>query len=382
MLKPANGQKGKGPAKERDFKSLFYRKLTETHLFYEIGRIIASEVEPYELVQKIVTTIKKAIPFEDAIVYIAKKDMTGLVPFYAHGPFFKGRTLEQIYLDNGAPGMIASSGEPLFIEDASLFESFLHYPGEEKKPGSFIGVALKNDSRIVGVIGFSHGSPGAFRVEEFDLLRTLSHLVSAGLEKADLFKKTLELARVDELTGLYNYRVLMEKLDEEVRRKVRTGRPFSFIMIDIDDFKRINDRYGHLEGSRLLAQIGPLLKFITRTGSTDVCFRYGGEEFSVLLAETGLEEAISVAERVRKAVEEYPFTLKAAHPNEPVTISLGVSTMGLNGTKTSLALINEADIALYRSKAAGKNQVTAYDYSKGPYAGPGPGGEGTRGPTS
>ncbi len=107
-------------------------------------------------------------------------------------------------------------------------------------------------------MGFSHRKPSAFRVEEFDLLRTLSHLISAGLEKAALFKKTLELARVDELTGLLNYRVLIEKLEEEVRRKVRTGREFCFIMIDIDDFKRINDRYGHLEGSRLIAQMGPL----------------------------------------------------------------------------------------------------------------------------
>jgi diguanylate cyclase (GGDEF)-like protein len=132
-------------------------------------------------------------------------------------------------------------------------------------------------------------------------------------------------------------------------------------MIDIDDFKRINDRYGHLEGSRLIAQMGPLLKAACRTGSTDTCFRYGGEEFSILLAETDVAEALAVAERVRKSVEEYPYTVKVAHPFEKVTVSLGVSTMHQGEMKTIPELIHEADVALYRSKAVGKNKVTCYD---------------------
>jgi diguanylate cyclase (GGDEF)-like protein len=267
---------------------------------------------------------------------------------------------EAIYFDNGAPGTIAAGGEPFFLDDSALFESFFHHPDEPKEHGSYIGIPLKNENRIIGVMGFSHSKTAAFRVEDFDLLRTLSHLISAGLEKAELFKKTLELSRIDELTGLLNYRVLIEKLEEEIRRKLRTGREFSFIMIDIDDFKRINDRYGHLEGSRLIAQMGPLLKAACRTGSTDTCFRYGGEEFSILLAETDLEEALAVAERVRKSVEEYPFTVKVAHPYEKVTVSLGVSTMEEGSMKPTPELIHEADIALYRSKTLGKNLVTSY----------------------
>ena len=236
-------------------------------------------------------------------------------------------------------------------------------PGRKKGIGSYIGIPLKNENRIIGVMGFSHSKLSAFKVEEFDLLRTLSHLISAGLEKAALFKKTLELARVDELTGLLNYRVLIEKLEEEVRRKVRTGREFCFIMIDIDDFKRINDRYGHLEGSRLISQMGPLLNAACRTGSTDTCFRYGGEEFSILLAETTIEEALPVAERVRKTIDEYPFSVKISHPFEKVTVSLGISNMGHDVVKSYSELIQEADIALYRSKAMGKNQVTCFSSS-------------------
>ncbi|HAK61583.1 MAG TPA: hypothetical protein DCO77_14605 [Nitrospiraceae bacterium] len=343
-----------------DLKAHLYRKLSETHLFYEVGKIIASALEPSELIEKIADAIMKVMPFDDASVYIVKKDLTGLEPFYLYGPLLQGAVGEQVYFENGAPGMIAATGEPLFVEEAAEFDSFLHHPDEQAKPGSYIGAAMQNDNRVLGVIGFSRKSPGVFQVEEFDLLRTLSHVISAGFEKAELFKKTLELSRVDELTGLYNYRVLKEKLDEEVRRKIRTARDFSFIMIDIDDFKRVNDRYGHLEGSRLLAQMGALLKFLCRTSSTDVCFRYGGEEFSILLAETDVEEAMSVAERVRKAFEEYPFSLKVAHPSERVTISLGVATMTAGSSMTITRLIKEADAALYRSKAIGKNAVTCY----------------------
>lgn len=347
-------------AARRDYKALFQRKLTENHLFYEVGRIIASETEPYDLIKKIVSVINKEIPFEDATVYIVKKDMTGLEPFYYIGPLFRNASFDLLYYDNGAPGTIASTGEPVFLQDAALYEGFLHYPDERKKPGSYLGIALKNESRVIGVMGFSHSRPGAFQVEDLDTIRTISPLISAGFEKAELFKKTLELSRVDELTGLLNYRVLMEKLAEEVRRKIRTGRDFSFIMIDIDDFKRVNDRYGHLEGSRLIAQMGPLLKSACRTDSTDICFRYGGEEFSILLTETTMPEAVAVAERIRHAVEEYPFTVKINHPQEKITVSLGVSSMAGDKQKSITELINEADIALYQSKAAGKNRVVCY----------------------
>jgi diguanylate cyclase (GGDEF)-like protein len=347
-------------ASRRDYKALFHRKMSENHLFYEVGRIIASETEPFDLIKKIISVINKEVPFEDATVYTVKKDMTGLEPFYYSGPSFRTATLDTVYYDSGAPGNIASTGEPVFLQDAALYEGFLQFPEERRKPGSYLGIALKNESRVIGVMGFSHSDPRAFRVEDLDTIRTLSPLISAGFEKAELFRKTLELSRIDELTGLLNYRVLMEKLAEEVRRKIRTGRAFSFIMIDIDDFKRVNDRYGHLEGSRLIAQMGPLLRTACRTDSTDICFRYGGEEFSILLTETTIEEAEAVAERIRTAVDEYPFTVKVNHPTEVISVSLGVSCMTGEKQKSITELINEADIALYQAKAAGKNRVTCY----------------------
>jgi len=344
----------------KDQKPLFISKLTEAHLLNEVGRIIASELEPAELIRKIVAALSRSIRFDDASVYIVKKDLTGLVPVFFLSPVLRSAVAQPVYFDNGAPGQIAASGEPLFLVDSSRHESFLHHPDEQRRPGSYLGLPLKNDTRVVGVMGFSHGRPGAFTVEQFDLLRSLSYTISAGLEKAELFMRTVETARTDELTGLLNYRVLLERLDQEIGRQARTGRDFSFIMIDIDNFKRVNDRFGHLEGSRALAQLGGLLRDTFRTGSTDACFRYGGEEFSILLAETGFDRALEVAERVRMSIDEYPFTLKAVHPDEVLTVSLGVSTKQKGDGKTIPKLIEEADVALYRSKSLGKNRVTGY----------------------
>jgi diguanylate cyclase (GGDEF)-like protein len=348
-------------APARDLKLFFRSKLTETHLFCEVGRIIASRLEPPELIGKIIASILKTVGFDEASVYVVKEDLTGLVPIYFSSSLLQGKMSQPIYFDNGAPGQLAANGEPLLLDDATLYESFIHHPDEPQKQGSYIGIPLQNDNRVVGVMGFSRSKPGSFRVEDLDLLRMLSYTIAAGLEKAELLRKTTELARKDELTGMYNYRVLLEKLDEETARQVRTGREFSFIMIDIDNFKRVNDRYGHLEGSRVLAQLGALLRDAFRTVSTDTCFRYGGEEFSILLSETGFDAAVSVAERIRRKIEEFPFSLKAAHPSEVLTVSLGVSTMHKGDKKSVTELIHEADVALYRSKSTGKNSVTGYD---------------------
>ena len=185
MPKPKNrkDKKSERIAPVRDYKTLFYRKLTETHLFYEVGKIIASELEPSDLIQKIIASIGKAIAFDDASVYVVKKDLTGMEPIYFHDPLLQNRMQEVIYFDNGAPGQIAATGESLILDDTALFEGFLHHPDEASEHGSYIGIPLKNENRIIGVMGFSHNKISAFKVEDFDLLRTLSHLISAGLEK-------------------------------------------------------------------------------------------------------------------------------------------------------------------------------------------------------
>jgi diguanylate cyclase (GGDEF)-like protein len=160
------------------------------------------------------------------------------------------------------------------------------------------------------------------------------------------------LACRDPLTDVANRRFFMETHEERFAAARRNKRPLSCIMVDIDHFKRVNDNYGHQTGDRVILSVAGALKSAVR-GADAVC-RYGGEEFCIVLTGTELEGAVAVAERIRERVDSPGFA------EVPVAVSLGVSSIEF-GAKSLLALINQADEALYASKEGGRNRVTRWD---------------------
>ena len=164
------------------------------------------------------------------------------------------------------------------------------------------------------------------------------------------------LARHDPLTGLANRRDFMVRAEAQCAAARRYGRPLSVLMIDLDHFKAVNDRYGHAAGDDVLRFIAAVFSLEVR--STDVCARVGGEEFAVVLAETGLEGGLQMAERIRQAVAASPvISERVPHPLR-VTISVGVAASAKGATSLD-ALLRDADQALYRAKAEGRNCVRA-----------------------
>ncbi len=177
--------------------------------------------------------------------------------------------------------------------------------------------------------------------------------------RRELEAKNIELARLavmDGLTQLYNHRHLLERLEDEFLRASRYDKRLSFLMIDIDFFKRINDRYGHRTGDRVLRELATLLKGQLR--SIDVIGRYGGEEFAVVLPETDHENARVLAERLRSAVEGHSFSLAEDDVlSLPVTVSIGRATFPGEEVRRIEELVEQADRMLYKAKAGGRNQV-------------------------
>ncbi len=165
-------------------------------------------------------------------------------------------------------------------------------------------------------------------------------------------RKLAELAATDELTGTKNRRRFREDLDLLFSQAGRYGSPLSLIMMDIDNFKQYNDRYGHLAGDEVLRIFGKTLLSTLR--ATDVVARYGGEEFVVLLPATGKEDAMRAAERIRSALRKCDW----AHEN--ITASLGLSVVSPS-TTTVEDLVGQADRALYVSKENGRDRVTVYE---------------------
>lgn len=176
-----------------------------------------------------------------------------------------------------------------------------------------------------------------------------------------------EQALRDELTGLYNRRALDRRLEEEMHRALRHRRPFSLLFIDVDDFKGLNDAYGHCLGDQVLQEIGQTL--LAHGRAMDVFFRYGGEEFVAILPETVTADALKVAERIRRAVAERPLAGGVVQ----VTVSVGVATFPDHGGSVA-ELIKAADRAQYRAKGRGKNRVytvsdVAHEEASGPLGG-------------
>jgi diguanylate cyclase (GGDEF)-like protein len=207
-------------------------------------------------------------------------------------------------------------------------------------------------SRVSGLI-VAGNKPKWVTHEDGRLLSVFANHAAMAIANLSYYQEVQQLAIRDGLTGLHNYRYFRQQIARSVQHARRYEAPLSLLMIDLDNFKRYNDTYGHLKGDQILKEIAALLLAYTR--SADLVARYGGEEFVVLLPESGDEQAHNVAEKIRQVVEAHPFTLAAGELPQSLTISVGVASS--IGEWSADTLIQTADDALYRAKASGKNRV-------------------------
>ena len=339
---------------------LLEKKLNEMYVQYHVSLAISSQLGKREMIRGVIDSIKGAIPFDRVSVYLLDDPRENLKLSYSSGLGVEG-TLS-LKPGQGTPGKIVEGGEHIQIHDLELFyetlDDFIHVPGEEKRAGSYIGTALKVRDTTIGVIGIDHPEKYGLSVDDMDFMAILSHQIAAGIEKAHLFETIEHLSQHDGLTGLYNHRVFQERLRQELARRDRTPEPLTLIMLDIDHFKQFNDNFGHQAGDTVLKELSQLLVLQCRRAATDICCRYGGEEFTIIMPGLTALNAAATAERIRDAVERHPFSIRNQSSDIKVTVSLGVACISGGDVITPEALIKKADEALYRSKENGRNRVT------------------------
>lgn len=224
------------------------------------------------------------------------------------------------------------------------------------KTSSFISYPIIIDDRKIGVLNFTDKAGGdAFDRSDLELIEAIAPQIAVAIDRNSLREKAGEyeqLSVTDPLTGLLNRRYLEERIAEEIVRSKRHRFSLSLMMLDVDEFKSYNDRFGHLAGDAALRTVGDILKENLR--GADVAARYGGEEFAILLPQTAAEEAGQIAERIRKQIEKAEFS------GRQVTISVGIASLSKE-VDSPRDLISAADVALYAAKNRGRNNVQLFN---------------------
>lgn len=217
-----------------------------------------------------------------------------------------------------------------------------------------INIPMIVKGRSIGALTMYHEAPFSLAMSEYQFLYVYTSLIASIVERAYIDMQSQLLAKTDALTGVANYRLLHETLGREISRADRKKNEFAIILIDIDNFKKVNDTYGHPAGNEVLKNLTTRISGIIRQG--DLLARYGGEEFAIILPDTTRAGAIILAERIRQSTEK--ASVPTANAVISYTISLGVAMyQGLNPCQKE-SLITNADQALYESKRMGKNRVT------------------------
>ena len=233
------------------------------------------------------------------------------------------------------------------LEQHSRFWTAGHYIEEGIR--SIIHLPLMVRDEVIGTLIIASCHPNAYNPKQIRLLEYLALQIATPVENSQLYARAEQRSRIDELTGLFNRRHFEERLKEEIARHSRHGNVFSLLMLDLDFFKAYNDMYGHPSGDRLLNQMGEIINSSIR--DADQAFRYGGDEFAVILPQTDIKDAYVVAERVRECIAAEMEAKQVA-----VTCSIGLASYPSDGVMSG-ELVNTSDTALYYAKNTGGNRT-------------------------
>jgi diguanylate cyclase (GGDEF)-like protein len=332
-------------------------RLKQEHQIYsDLAKTLTSTLDLSEVLQIIMTKVKTLLNPQNWSLLLMEDDGLHLRFEIAVGQSADVLKASRLRLGEGIAGWVAQTGESVLLEDARLDQRFCSRFDDASSftTRSIICVPMKIGDRVLGVIELiNRMEEMVFTDLDMRALKTLAEYGAIAIQNAALFNRVQRLVITDDHTSLYNTRHLYDTLDREFSLAGREAHEVSMIFFDLDHFKHINDTHGHLCGSKVLREVGQLLLRWERPGI--IPFRYGGDEFIILLLGYGKEEGLAHAHELRRSINDYPFLAdEGLHLH--LTASFGVASYPRDAND-KVGLLRFADTAMYRVKESTRDAV-------------------------
>jgi diguanylate cyclase (GGDEF)-like protein len=329
------------------------RRHAELEVLYDTVRDLSSTLSVQRVLARLLERTLRILDAEIGSIMLIDSDSV-LRMVIAQGLPDEVVESAAIGIGEGISGYVAATGRPLLISDVETDQRFARRNHERYYTSSLITSPLLRMGTVLGVVNVNNkSSKESFTRDDLRLLDAIAGHAAVALGNARQYEETLYRAQRDALTGLANHGHLFASLELEIERADRYERDLSVAMIDIDNFKRYNDRFGHRLGDDALVEVANAISEVSRVH--DIVARYGGEEFTVVLPETSKRGAMVFGEKIRQTIECGRF---GPDGTEELTVSVGIAEMSAE-TGTSTLLIEAADGQLYRAKSLGRNRTCA-----------------------
>ncbi len=331
------------------------RRAQELESLMSMTRDMASTLDLNEVLDRTLAIMCRQVGASNGFVCLLDEEKSRLITKAFWGPEASGlRKAWKWKVGEGAVGWVALHQQGIVCDDVSRDLRVGNSTGAGRGYHSIVAVPLMVKEKLLGVVAAVSKETASFTGADLRLLTAYAAEASMSLENAILHQEVRKQASTDDLTHLTNRRYFYVRLEEELKRAQRYGHPVSLLFLDVDDLKQVNDRYGHLQGDELLRHVGSTLTAVLR--ASDVAARFGGDEFVILLPETGREEASRAAERLLADAAPCPLLTGGSIP---LRMSIGVSWLPMDGSY-DVDLLRLADEAVYRAKQQG----TGWDYAR------------------
>jgi diguanylate cyclase (GGDEF)-like protein/putative nucleotidyltransferase with HDIG domain len=322
----------------------------EVFALYEITQVMGSTLSLDETIHLILQKLQHIVGSSCCVLFLIDKHKNELSAHDAVGPYAETVRLMRLPIGEGVTGQVVQQRQSMLSENAA--QDFKNMGAEKCPPfQSLVSAPLVHKGEMLGALTCYHEQPKAFTRDVVQLLPVFANYASLALHNSLTLEHTRQSALTDSLTGLPNSRYLFMCLEQEIERSLRNHQPLSLLVIDLNDFKLINDTYGHLAGDQMLKEFGCLLRELGR--SYDTVVRYAGDEYFVLLPNTDAHDAQTWSVRLYEAVRHYNWMIRPGHPIR-ITASVGAATFPLEA-KDVQDLIQLADERMYAVKSMKKD---------------------------